>query len=190
MLDILSGWFTSARWQGWTPSHDSSYVPQELWTVAALLSSIGILVCQAGCVLEELNHYVQDRGFIMPLDLGAKGSCHIGGNVATNAGGVRFLRYGSLRGTVLGLEVVSWCQLGQSCGSLAVSLIFQTPGKRPPGGIRATTQIRSAIVPAPASYISLGGLLCSSCHTWHMHMRSHQGTQHSSVVPELGPPES
>ncbi|XP_052606270.1 D-2-hydroxyglutarate dehydrogenase, mitochondrial isoform X2 [Peromyscus californicus insignis] len=66
----------------------------------------GILVCQAGCVLEELSHYVQERDFIMPLDLGAKGSCHIGGNVATNAGGLRFLRYGSLRGTVLGLEVV------------------------------------------------------------------------------------
>lgn len=44
----------------------------------------------------------------MPLDLGAKGSCHIGGNVATNAGGLRLLRYGSLHGTVLGLEVVSW----------------------------------------------------------------------------------
>lgn len=43
----------------------------------------------------------------MPLDLGAKGSCHIGGNVATNAGGLRLLRYGSLHGTVLGLEVVS-----------------------------------------------------------------------------------
>lgn len=43
----------------------------------------------------------------MPLDLGAKGSCQIGGNVATNAGGLRLLRYGSLRGTVLGLEVVS-----------------------------------------------------------------------------------
>lgn len=40
-----------------------------------------------------------------PLDLGAKGSCHIGGNVATNAGGLRLLRYGSLHGTVLGLEV-------------------------------------------------------------------------------------
>nr|BAE41647.1 unnamed protein product [Mus musculus] len=66
----------------------------------------GILVCQAGCVLEELSRYVQERDFIMPLDLGAKGSCHIGGNVATNAGGLRFLRYGSLRGTVLGLEVV------------------------------------------------------------------------------------
>lgn len=40
--------------------------------------------------------------FIMPLDLGAKGSCHIGGNVSTNAGGLRFIRYGSLHGSVLG----------------------------------------------------------------------------------------
>lgn len=66
----------------------------------------GILTCQAGCVLEKLNEYVEERDFIMPLDLGAKGSCQIGGNVATNAGGLRLLRYGSLRGTVLGLEVV------------------------------------------------------------------------------------
>uniref|UniRef100_A0A2K6EZG9 D-2-hydroxyglutarate dehydrogenase, mitochondrial n=1 Tax=Propithecus coquereli TaxID=379532 RepID=A0A2K6EZG9_PROCO len=66
----------------------------------------GTLVCQAGCVLEELSRHVEERDFIMPLDLGAKGSCHIGGNVATNAGGLRFLRYGSLHGTVLGLEVV------------------------------------------------------------------------------------
>lgn len=63
-------------------------------------------MCQAGCVLERLSEYVEEQGFIMPLDLGAKGSCHIGGNVATNAGGLRLLRYGSLRGTVLGLEVV------------------------------------------------------------------------------------
>ena len=40
--------------------------------------------------------------FIMPLDLGAKGSCHIGGNISTNAGGLRFIRYGSLHGNVLG----------------------------------------------------------------------------------------
>ncbi|XP_003218369.1 D-2-hydroxyglutarate dehydrogenase, mitochondrial [Anolis carolinensis] len=66
----------------------------------------GILVCQAGCILENLNNYLEELDFIMPLDLGAKGSCHIGGNVATNAGGLRLLRYGSLRGTVLGLEVV------------------------------------------------------------------------------------
>ncbi|RUS23105.1 hypothetical protein BC937DRAFT_92319 [Endogone sp. FLAS-F59071] len=66
----------------------------------------GALVCDAGCVLETLDDYIVDRGFIMPLDLGAKGSCHIGGNVATNAGGLRLLRYGSLHGTVLGLEAV------------------------------------------------------------------------------------
>uniref|UniRef100_A0A0K8RU31 D-2-hydroxyglutarate dehydrogenase, mitochondrial n=1 Tax=Crotalus horridus TaxID=35024 RepID=A0A0K8RU31_CROHD len=66
----------------------------------------GILICQAGCILENLNQYLESKGFVMPLDLGAKGSCHIGGNVATNAGGLRLLRYGSLRGTVLGLEVV------------------------------------------------------------------------------------
>ena len=42
----------------------------------------------------------------MPIDLGAKGSCQIGGNVATNAGGLRLLKYGSLHGSVLGLEVV------------------------------------------------------------------------------------
>lgn len=67
----------------------------------------GILTCQAGCVLEDLSVYLEERDYIMPLDLGAKGSCHIGGNVATNAGGLRLLRYGSLHGTVLGLEVVS-----------------------------------------------------------------------------------
>lgn len=66
----------------------------------------GNIICQAGCVLETLQDYVYARGYTMPLDLGAKGSCQIGGNIATNAGGLRFLRYGSLHGSVLGLEVV------------------------------------------------------------------------------------
>lgn len=60
----------------------------------------------AGCILEILSQHIAPHGYIMPIDLGAKGSCHIGGNVATNAGGLRLLRYGSLHGTVLGLEVV------------------------------------------------------------------------------------
>ena len=42
----------------------------------------------------------------MPLDLGAKGSCHIGGNLATNAGGLRVIKYGNLHGSILGLEAV------------------------------------------------------------------------------------
>ena len=53
----------------------------------------GILTCEAGCVLEELDTWLRERGFIMPLDLGAKGSCQIGGNVSTNAGGLRYLRW-------------------------------------------------------------------------------------------------
>lgn len=89
--------------------------------------SAGVLVCQAGCVLEALSRYVEERGFIMPLDLGAKGSCHIGGNVATNAGGLRLLRYGSLRGTVLGLEVVSWGHLPPGAGPASGDLAGPAP---------------------------------------------------------------
>ncbi|XP_076887809.1 D-2-hydroxyglutarate dehydrogenase, mitochondrial-like isoform X1 [Bidens hawaiensis] len=66
----------------------------------------GVLVCEAGCILENLISFLDKQGFIMPLDLGAKGSCQIGGNISTNAGGLRLVRYGSLHGTVLGLEVV------------------------------------------------------------------------------------
>lgn len=67
----------------------------------------GVLVCEAGCILENLAAFLDTKGFVMPLDLGAKGSCHIGGNVSTNAGGLRLIRYGSLHGTVLGLEAVT-----------------------------------------------------------------------------------
>ncbi|VFQ62761.1 unnamed protein product [Cuscuta campestris] len=66
----------------------------------------GILVCEAGCILENLNSFLDIQGFVMPLDLGAKGSCQIGGNVSTNAGGLRLLRYGSLHGNVLGVEAI------------------------------------------------------------------------------------
>ncbi|XP_049931667.1 D-2-hydroxyglutarate dehydrogenase, mitochondrial isoform X1 [Nymphaea colorata] len=66
----------------------------------------GILVCEAGCILENLDSFLSDHGLMMPLDLGAKGSCQIGGNISTNAGGLRFVRYGSLRGSVLGIEAV------------------------------------------------------------------------------------
>ncbi|CAN5477542.1 FAD-binding oxidoreductase [soil metagenome] len=60
----------------------------------------------AGVILENLHQKVKESGFIFPLDLGAKGSCMIGGNIATNAGGLQALRYGVMRNLVLGLEVV------------------------------------------------------------------------------------
>ncbi|KAF2198867.1 hypothetical protein GQ43DRAFT_139849 [Delitschia confertaspora ATCC 74209] len=66
----------------------------------------GILVADAGVILEVADNFLAEKNHIFPLDLGAKGSCHIGGNVATNAGGLRLLRYGSLHGNVLGIEAV------------------------------------------------------------------------------------
>ena len=66
----------------------------------------GIFKCDAGVILENADQYLRKHDHIFPMDLGAKGSCHVGGICATNAGGLRYLRYGSLHGTVLGLEVV------------------------------------------------------------------------------------
>jgi (R)-2-hydroxyglutarate---pyruvate transhydrogenase len=66
----------------------------------------GILVVDGGCILEVVDNHLAEHNHIFPLDLGAKGSCQIGGNVATNAGGLRLLRYGSLHGNVLGIEAV------------------------------------------------------------------------------------
>lgn len=66
----------------------------------------GTLVVDAGVILEVADNFLAEKNHIFPLDLGAKGSCQIGGNVATNAGGLRLLRYGSLHGNVLGLEAV------------------------------------------------------------------------------------
>ncbi|KAK2748569.1 hypothetical protein FQN57_000704 [Myotisia sp. PD_48] len=66
----------------------------------------GVLAVDAGVILEVADNYLSQRNHIFPLDLGAKGSCHIGGNVSTNAGGLRLLRYGSLHGNVLGIEAV------------------------------------------------------------------------------------
>lgn len=67
----------------------------------------GTATVQAGVVLEVLQNAVAEQRLLFPLDLGARGSCTIGGNVATNAGGINVLRYGMMRNLVLGLEVVT-----------------------------------------------------------------------------------
>lgn len=63
-------------------------------------------VVDAGCILSELKDKLAAEGMFFPLALGAQGSCRIGGNVSTNAGGINVLRYGMTRELVLGLEVV------------------------------------------------------------------------------------
>jgi FAD/FMN-containing dehydrogenase len=64
------------------------------------------LVSEAGVTLAEVQHAADDRHLLFPLSLASEGSCTIGGNIATNAGGTHVLRYGMTRALVLGLEVV------------------------------------------------------------------------------------
>ena len=64
------------------------------------------MTVEAGCVLQKLQQLASDSDRYFPLRLAAEGSCMIGGNLATNAGGTNVLRYGNARELVLGLEVV------------------------------------------------------------------------------------
>jgi len=64
------------------------------------------LTCEAGCILADIQAAATDADRLFPLSLAAEGSCQIGGNLSTNAGGIQVLRYGNARELVLGLEVV------------------------------------------------------------------------------------
>jgi len=64
------------------------------------------LTAEAGCVLADVQRAAREADRFFPLSLGAEGSCRIGGNLSTNAGGVNVLRFGNARDQVLGLEVV------------------------------------------------------------------------------------
>ena len=65
------------------------------------------MTVEAGCILQTLQEVARDAGRLFPLSLAAEGSCTIGGNLATNAGGTQVLRYGNARELTLGLEVVT-----------------------------------------------------------------------------------
>ena len=65
------------------------------------------MTVEAGCVLQRAQQAAADAGLLLALSLGAEGSCTIGGNLATNAGGTQVLRYGNAREQCLGLEVVT-----------------------------------------------------------------------------------
>ncbi|MCF6196148.1 MAG: FAD-binding oxidoreductase [Emcibacter sp.] len=64
------------------------------------------MTVEAGCILSDIQAAAQDMDCLFPLSLAAEGSCMIGGNLSTNAGGVNVLHYGNMRSLVLGLEVI------------------------------------------------------------------------------------
>ena len=92
---------------GSVPVHDEVVLSlTDMRAIEGLDAAAGVVTVEAGCVLGDLDDFLRARGFVAPLDLGSAGTCTVGGNLATNAGGIRFLRYGSLRGSCVGLEFV------------------------------------------------------------------------------------
>lgn len=74
--------------------------------VRAIDPANNTLTAESGCVLQSLHEAAAAAGRLFPLSLAAEGSCQLGGNLSTNAGGVQVLRYGNTRELTLGLEVV------------------------------------------------------------------------------------
>ncbi|MFC3231574.1 FAD-binding oxidoreductase [Marinibaculum pumilum] len=64
------------------------------------------ITVEAGCILQDVQQAAEEAGRLFPMRIAAEGSCQIGGNLSTNAGGTAVLRYGNMRDLVLGLEVV------------------------------------------------------------------------------------
>jgi len=73
---------------GSVPTHHEEIIlsTEAMNQIDSFDSTSGILQCEAGCILQQLQEYVATHDYLMPIDLGSKGSCTIGGNVSTNAG--------------------------------------------------------------------------------------------------------
>lgn len=74
--------------------------------IEAINAQAGTMIVEAGAILQTIQEAARNAGMNFALDLGARGSCQIGGNISTNAGGNRVIRYGMTRDLVLGLEAV------------------------------------------------------------------------------------
>ena len=68
--------------------------------------SYGIISSEAGVILRKLQDHAVERGYEVPLDIGARDSCQIGGNLANNAGGLKVIRQNSLHANTIGLKAV------------------------------------------------------------------------------------
>ena len=79
---------------------------ERMTRIRAVLPEDGAIVAEGGVILADLQAAAESAGRLFPLSLAAEGSCRIGGNLATNAGGVQVLRYGNARDLCLGIEAV------------------------------------------------------------------------------------
>jgi FAD/FMN-containing dehydrogenase len=80
---------------------------QRMNNIRALDPANLTVVAEAGCILQSVQEHVEKAGYLFPLSLAAEGSCTLGGNLGTNAGGTQVVRFGNTRELCLGLEVVT-----------------------------------------------------------------------------------
>jgi FAD/FMN-containing dehydrogenase len=118
------------------------------------------LTVQPGIALEAVHHAAREHGLIYPVDFAARGSCSIGGNIATNAGGIRVIRYGNTREWIAGLKVVAgngeWLDLNRGLikNSSGYDLRQLMIGSEGTLGIVVEATLR-LIDPPPASQVML-----------------------------------
>ena len=91
-----------------SPTSDNAIVLslERMNKIRDILLDDGVLVAEAGCILENIHNAAAEHGLTFPLSMASKGSCCIGGNLATNAGGIQVLRHGNARDLCLGVEAV------------------------------------------------------------------------------------
>jgi FAD/FMN-containing dehydrogenase len=98
----MSGWVRATQ----TKPGDLALSLERMNAIENVDTANRTAVVQAGVILECLQQHLEQFDLSFPLDLGGRGSCQVGGNAATNAGGMRVIRYGMMREQILGIEAV------------------------------------------------------------------------------------
>ena len=121
-----------------------------------------LVTCQAGVVTETLQRFAADQGLFYPVDFASAGSSQIGGNVATNAGGIKVIRYGLTRDWVGGLRVVTGrgdllsCNQGLVKNATGYDLRHLMIGSEGTLGLICEVDMRLAPAPEPQCVMLLG----------------------------------
>ncbi len=89
-----------------TTPDDIALSLEKMNVIEELDTTAHTMTAQAGVTMREAQDAADEKGLFFPVDIGARGNCMLGGNVATNAGGTKVIRYGMMRDSVLGLEAV------------------------------------------------------------------------------------
>jgi glycolate oxidase subunit GlcD len=112
------------------------------------------ITCEAGVVTEALQNYAKEKGQYFPVDFASRGSSQIGGNIATNAGGIKVLRYGLIRNWVASLKVVTGSgeilELNKSIVKNATGYDFRHLIIGSEGTLGIVTEVTLRVIPPPA----------------------------------------